>query len=209
MIVSGTYAYAQRYDDDRIAPRGQSSPQQIQGDAMTTTDRNESAIQELLDKEAIRDALVRYCRGVDRGDADLICSAYHPDAEDDHGFSRFTGETVGPVLVERLRIRSPRVYMHHITNQLIELQSPDRAASETYFTVWISMEREGTHNVLHRSADIWTGSNAATGSGRSAPPRDHRAHAGLAARRRGAGVTPGKSRSRGPRDPSYEILRRR
>lgn len=35
-------------------------------------------------REAIRDCLHRYCRGIDRADADLLRSAYWPDAIDDH-----------------------------------------------------------------------------------------------------------------------------
>src|SRR5690606_7233204 len=33
----------------------------------------------------IEDALIRYCRGVDRRDMDFARSAYHTDAYDDHG----------------------------------------------------------------------------------------------------------------------------
>ena len=40
----------------------------------------EQELQQLLDKTAIREATMRYCRGVDRFDADRISSAYHPDA---------------------------------------------------------------------------------------------------------------------------------
>ncbi len=36
-------------------------------------------------REAIRDCLHRYCRGIDRADADMLRSAYWPDAVDDHG----------------------------------------------------------------------------------------------------------------------------
>lgn len=42
-------------------------------------------LQELLDREAIRDVLLRYCRGVDRCDEQTLLSAYHDDATDDHG----------------------------------------------------------------------------------------------------------------------------
>ena len=39
---------------------------------------------ELADREAIRDCLHRYCRGVDRCDEDMLRSAYWEDAHDDH-----------------------------------------------------------------------------------------------------------------------------
>ena len=63
------------------------------------------AVQAMLDKEAIREATMRFCRGVDRLDPDLVNSAFHPDARDDHPGVVYTGETVGPGLVETLRER--------------------------------------------------------------------------------------------------------
>ena len=36
-------------------------------------------LQQLLDREAIRDCLMRYRRGVDRFDRELILSAFHTD----------------------------------------------------------------------------------------------------------------------------------
>ncbi|MCB2109209.1 MAG: nuclear transport factor 2 family protein, partial [Rhodobacteraceae bacterium] len=41
---------------------------------------SQERIAALLDKEEIRDVLMRYGRGVDRADADLLRSCYHPDA---------------------------------------------------------------------------------------------------------------------------------
>ena len=68
-------------------------------------------VQELLDKQQIHEALMRYARGVDRGDAALICSAYHPDAVDEHGVGDYTGVTVGPGIVEMMA--DLRVSSHH------------------------------------------------------------------------------------------------
>lgn len=42
-------------------------------------------LNELWHRECIRDTLSRYCRSVNRRDLTLVCSAYHPDAVDDHG----------------------------------------------------------------------------------------------------------------------------
>jgi hypothetical protein len=36
-------------------------------------------------REAIRDALASYCRGIDRRDRALVQACFHPDATDDHG----------------------------------------------------------------------------------------------------------------------------
>lgn len=49
---------------------------------MTTP--NTQILAELADREAIRECLYRYSRGVDRLDADMIRSAYWPDAIDQH-----------------------------------------------------------------------------------------------------------------------------
>jgi ketosteroid isomerase-like protein len=87
-------------------------------------------IQELLDKEAIRDAIVRYARGVDRGDADLVTSAYHPDAVDDRGYEQYTGETIGPKMVEQM-LGGMAMTSHHCTTQSITIDG-DTAGAETY-----------------------------------------------------------------------------
>jgi len=90
-------------------------------------------VQTLLDQQAIRDVGLRYCRGIDRLDLELVRSCYHPDATDEHG--TFTGtrdefvEWVGRVL--------PRFTgtMHMVANQLVEVDG-DTARSETYGTAY-------------------------------------------------------------------------
>jgi proline racemase len=52
---------------------------------MSTRDL-EGRLRALEDQQAIRDVLMRYARGVDRCDLDLLKPAYHEDAYDDHGF---------------------------------------------------------------------------------------------------------------------------
>jgi hypothetical protein len=58
---------------------------------------------ELADREAIRECLYRYCRGVDRLDADMIRSAYWPDCVDNH--LEFTGASFPSAASRR---RAPR-----------------------------------------------------------------------------------------------------
>ena len=54
-----------------------------------TNTARDPEVQALVDKQAILEVLTRYCRALDRGDAALIASAYHPDAVDDHGGKTF------------------------------------------------------------------------------------------------------------------------
>ena len=93
-----------------------------------------SAVGALLDKQAIHEALMRYCRGVDRLDSDLVNSAFHPDAIDQHGVFQYTGTTVGPEIVARL---APlRASLHLIGNELMQLRG-ESADVESYFAMWL------------------------------------------------------------------------
>jgi len=107
-----------------------------QGGAAVVSDQvmpaRDPEVQERLDIEAIRDALMRYCRGVDRLDAGIISSVYHPDAHDDHVGRIFTGETVGQGLVDWMT-EIMDVTSHNITTSNVEVDG-DTAGSEAYTT---------------------------------------------------------------------------
>ncbi len=102
-------------------------------------------MQELLDKLAIQEVVLRYCRGVDRLDAELLASAYHPDAVDEHGRSTFEGEAIAPGILGL--VRSSKISLHQVTNQSVTLDG-DRAAAETYFTAWQTVEQDGEDRLL-------------------------------------------------------------
>lgn len=82
-------------------------------------------------ENAIRRALYRYCRGIDRRDYDLVRGCYHPDAIDDHG--DFLGGVDGFIdHVESNLLRFERT-MHFLGNILIELDlEANHARSEAY-----------------------------------------------------------------------------
>jgi hypothetical protein len=88
---------------------------------------------ELWHRAQIQDALLRYCRGVDRKDFDLMRSAYHEDAYDDHG--PYKGDIPG--LIDWVRRRHGQVEQsqHMLTNCLIELNG-EMAAVETYTIIF-------------------------------------------------------------------------
>lgn len=92
------------------------------------------ALQRLVDDRAIRDVLLRYCRGVDRIELDLVRDCYWPDATDDHG--AFKGGVEAFVTwIGRLLPRYD-VTTHSLANCLVEWHptSPDVARVETYGT---------------------------------------------------------------------------
>ena len=77
----------------------------------------DAELQAVVDKNAIQDVLVRYCRGVDRLDAELMKSAYWPDATDDHGvFSGNAMDFVDMCMASHLHWRSTNhcIFNHHI-----------------------------------------------------------------------------------------------
>jgi ketosteroid isomerase-like protein len=79
----------------------------------------------------IQQALYTYCRGIDRGDSELIKSIYHPDATDEHGLFKGKGMKFAEVIVGEMEKRSANG-QHHITNILIDLDG-DVARVESYF----------------------------------------------------------------------------
>jgi SnoaL-like domain len=91
-----------------------------------------SKLTELLDRQAIEDALLRYCRGVDRLDKALMLSAYHPDAVDDHGVVVLGAEAFCDWAIDYHRTMN-LVTHHAITNLTIDVDG-DIAHSECYYT---------------------------------------------------------------------------
>jgi len=84
------------------------------------------------DRIQIQDCLFRYARGVDRMDWNLVRSAYHADAYDDHG--DYKGGIDG--FLESLAKRHATIEqsLHIIGNVLIEFDGPESALVEAYFT---------------------------------------------------------------------------
>lgn len=95
----------------------------------------QQALQALLDREAIRDCLYRYCRGIDRADEAALRSAYWPDATDCHGAWQGSAEGFITQALHKLRAGGRRV--HQVSNVLIELAGP-AAAVESAFMAWQS-----------------------------------------------------------------------
>ena len=103
---------------------------------------------ELSDIQCIREVANRYCRGVDRLDAEEMKSAYWPDATDDHGaFVGNAHDFVDMCMVAHLKYRSTG---HCIFNHQIDLKDAERATGEIYCVTWLFHKDE---DVL----DTWYG----------------------------------------------------
>lgn len=87
---------------------------------------------EWSDRQQIHDVVLRYCRGIDRLDFDLVRSAYHVDAIDHHTGFEGTREDYIAWVEPKLRARRGGT-MHILGNHLVELLG-DSAISETYGT---------------------------------------------------------------------------
>ncbi len=91
------------------------------------------ALQSLLDREAIRECIFRYCRGIDRLDEVALRSAYWPDGTDCHG--PYKGSASGFVDWALEKLQTSDRLIHNVGNISIELRGT-QAAVETYFLAW-------------------------------------------------------------------------
>ncbi|MEU6660333.1 nuclear transport factor 2 family protein [Streptomyces sp. NPDC046821] len=88
---------------------------------------------ELSDRQQIHDVVLRYCRGIDRLDLDLVRSAYHPDGVDHH--TGFSGPVDAYVAWVEPLLRRFDGTQHIIGNHYVELFGDgDHAVAETYGT---------------------------------------------------------------------------
>lgn len=91
----------------------------------------ENRLNQLLDREDIRDLLISHARALDRHDAAELAKTYHPDALEDHG------AFFGPAAILAARSAGEHAafstsHTHYLTNQTIDIDG-DVAHAETYF----------------------------------------------------------------------------
>src|ERR1700730_2582197 len=118
--------------------------------------KTDAAALEALSRQEISDALVRWCRGVDRCDVGLIDSVFHPDGIDEHGSLTFKSPFIGRELVRQVEASS-RSCMHYVTNVSLTVEG-DVAHSESYYFSRHDVERDGRELRLETSArciDRW------------------------------------------------------
>jgi SnoaL-like domain len=101
----------------------------------------EAALEDLLAKQQIHEVIMRYCRGVDRLDPDLLRTVYHPDGYDNHGGFRGKADDFIAWVIPEMR----KLYKntnHFICNELVEVNG-NFAYSESYFVAYHRFDRDG------------------------------------------------------------------
>jgi hypothetical protein len=86
-------------------------------------------LDDLVAQQEIRDVLIRYTRGIDRMDGELVTSCYWPGAHDDHG--AFQGTVEGFVTWVQEVLAHFDSTMHFIGNQLVDVEG-NVAHAESY-----------------------------------------------------------------------------
>ena len=101
-----------------------------------------SDLQALVDKQAITEALYRYCRSVDRLDHALGHSVFHEDSHADYGEGVSQGPGRGCIDTIIRQHDGLTSHSHQVSNVLIALDG-NQAGSEAYMTGTMRMQREG------------------------------------------------------------------
>lgn len=90
----------------------------------------QAQLQSLLDREAIRDLLYRYCHGADRCDEAMLRGIYWPEATDDHGV--FSGRATDYIAF-LLDAAGQMDQLHHLVGNILIRIDGWQAKTETYF----------------------------------------------------------------------------
>ena len=128
---------------------------------MTTDVELLARVRRLSDLAEIRECMTRYARGMDRRDRELLRSAYHDGAIDDH--VGFVGE-VDAFIDWAFAYHSTQTrYQHYLLNHTAEVDG-DEAHAETYY-LFVGTDREPANHMtvsggryvdrLERRDDSW------------------------------------------------------
>jgi SnoaL-like domain len=90
----------------------------------------ETQMRFLLDREAIRDVIMRYCYGADRSDEPVLQNVYWPDATDDHGVFSGPASQYIPFL---LKTAGQMDQMQHLVGNMLIRNTEHSASCESYF----------------------------------------------------------------------------
>ena len=93
-----------------------------------------------LDKLDCHELVMKLARGIDRCDAELIGSAFWPDATDDHGIFKGAAKDFVPWVLPVLKDMERT--SHQICNVLVDVRG-ERAFGESYFVAYHRIVEDG------------------------------------------------------------------
>jgi hypothetical protein len=96
----------------------------------------------LADRQEITDLIYRYCRSMDRIDAELGYTLWHEGAVADYGADIYQGSGRGFIDHVCAVHRQTLAHSHQISNIIIQLDG-ERAASESYVTATLRVIKGG------------------------------------------------------------------
>jgi ketosteroid isomerase-like protein len=108
-------------------------------DLMPTNPRRR--LEEAADKLEIREVLARWNRGLDRADAELMRSTYHPDAIEEHGIHHYIGPEAADDCIRR-HVAGTERHMHTTVQATIELDG-DLARCESHWVAYLTIQPAG------------------------------------------------------------------
>ena len=111
----------------------------------TTTSR---IIEELADREAIRECQYRLARGIDRLDAAMLRTAYWPDAHIDYGGMDFAGTPEDYIGWAFPRIGTMNQIQHFLSNMLMTIRGSSADAEIYYYIIQNVNLTEGPRDVI-------------------------------------------------------------
>ncbi len=115
----------------------------------------EAELQELRDREAIREGIHRYCQAVDRCDLEMLKSCYWEDGYDDHGFFGGNAHDFADYVIPCLEQVDSS--MHSITNTRFKFDGDRCACTSQWNVVHRLAHEEGFTDFWHqgRYLDVW------------------------------------------------------
>jgi hypothetical protein len=100
-----------------------------------------SRLEAMMSKMEIQEIMMRYARGVDRADEEMLKSCYHADAIEEHG-PAYQGPAFAYIEGAVGRIRKMGAMAHYVCNIHIELDD-DLAYVEAYVLTYVRFEKDG------------------------------------------------------------------
>ncbi len=124
-----------------------------------------NTVETMLARQDIHDVMMRYARGIDRGDEALLLSCYWDDAIEVHG-PAYEGPAVPYVKGAAARMQASGTTMQHfIGNVHVEFDGADVAWVESYILTFARFPKDGvpwdtltgarSHDKFERRAGEW------------------------------------------------------